>query len=53
MVDTKGTIINSKEVVISEGVNMILINQNVDAGVYYIKITNGVNSSKVVKHVLR
>ena len=53
MVDTKGTIINSREVVISEGVNMILINQNVDAGVYYIKITNGVNSSKVVKHVVR
>jgi hypothetical protein len=53
MVDTKGTIINSKEVVISEGVNMILINQNIVTGVYYIKITNGVNSSKVVKHVVR
>lgn len=53
MVDTKGTIISTKEVQIGEGVNMLLINQNVDAGVYYIKITNGVHSSKVVKHVIR
>jgi hypothetical protein len=53
MVDTKGTIVSTKEVQISEGVNMLLINQNVDAGVYYIKITNGLNSSKIVKHIIR
>jgi hypothetical protein len=53
MVDTKGVLVNSKDVIISEGVNMLLINQNLEAGIYYIKITNRVNSSKVVKHVIR
>jgi hypothetical protein len=33
--------------------NMLIINQNLEAGVYYIKITNRVNSSKVIKHVIK
>jgi hypothetical protein len=53
MVDTKGVLVNSKDVIISEGVNMLLINQNLEAGIYYIIITNRVNTSKVVKHVIR
>jgi hypothetical protein len=53
MVDMKGVLVNSKDVIISEGVNMLLINQNLEAGIYYIKITNRVNTSKVVKHVIR
>jgi len=53
IVDTKGVIVNSKDITILEGINMLIINQNLESGVYYINITSGQNSSKVVKHLIK
>jgi len=53
MVDMKGTVVSRKEIKIIEGTNLIYVNENLTPGIYYIKITNRFNSSKVIKHVIR
>jgi hypothetical protein len=53
MLDTRGTTISVKEVMIEEGVNVFYLNENMAPGIYYISITNGLNSTEVVKHSVR
>ena len=53
MIDIKGKIITSKAFNIVEGVNSLMINENVQPGVYYIKLINADYTTKVVKHVVR
>jgi hypothetical protein len=53
MIDIKGKIITSKAFNIVEGVNSLMINENVQPGVYYIKLINGFYTTEVVKHVVR
>jgi hypothetical protein len=53
MVDTKGTIVAFKNINIVEGFNSFLINENIQPGVYYIKLTNADYTTIVVKHVVR
>jgi hypothetical protein len=53
MMDTKGTIVASKTINVVEGVNSLMINENVQPGVYYIKLINGDYTTKVVKQVIK
>jgi hypothetical protein len=53
LVDTKGTIVSMKEVEITEGTNLFYLNENVTPGIYYLSISNGANSTEVIKHSVR
>ena len=53
MVDTKGTIVSKMEIEVVDGVNVFYLNENVAPGIYYISISNGVNSTEVIKHSIR
>jgi hypothetical protein len=53
LVDTKGTVVSMKEVQVEEGTNLFYLNENMAPGIYYISISNGMNSTEVVKHSVR
>jgi hypothetical protein len=53
LVDTKGTLVSIKEVEITEGTNLFYLNENVTPGIYYLSISNGTNSTEVIKHSVR
>jgi hypothetical protein len=53
IVDTRGTVVSVKEVSIEEGVNVFYLNEDMAPGIYYISVTNGTNSTEVVKHSVR
>jgi hypothetical protein len=42
-----------KEVEITEGTNLFYLNENVTPGIYYLSISNGINSTEVMKHSVR
>ena len=51
--DTKGTVVSLKEVQVEEGTNLFYLNENMAPGIYYISISNGKNSTEIVKHSVR
>jgi hypothetical protein len=53
VIDTKGTIVSMKEIQVEEGTNLFYLNENMAPGIYYISISNGMNSTEVVKHSVR
>ena len=53
IIDTKGVLVLGKLVQINKGVNIIAINEGLVPGMYYIFITNGTNSTKIHRHIVR
>ena len=53
MVDTKGTVVSTMNVEVVDGVNVFYLNEDVAPGIYYLSISNGVNSTEVIKHSIR
>jgi hypothetical protein len=53
VIDTKGTIVSMKEIQVDEGTNLFYLNENMAPGIYYISISNGMNSTEVVKHSVK
>jgi hypothetical protein len=51
--DSKGMIVAKQDVQITDGTNMILFEEQLPSGMYYLQIKNGRNSSKVLKHSIR
>lgn len=51
--DSKGMIVAKQDVQITDGTNMILFEEQLPSGIYYLQIKNGRNSSKVLKHSIR
>jgi hypothetical protein len=53
MTDSKGNLVYQKQVEIQKGISLWQINEaDLAPGIYFIKITNGSNSTKVLKHTL-
>ncbi len=53
MIDTKGTVVATKVVDVVDGVNLFTIDENVSPGMYYISISNGTSTTKVLKHSIK
>jgi hypothetical protein len=53
LVDTKGTVVSMKEVEVAEGTNLFYLNENMAPGIYYLSISNGTNSTEVIKHSVK
>jgi hypothetical protein len=50
--DSKGKLVAQRTVEILDGTNMIRIEEPLAAGMYYLQLQNGTNSSKLLKHVI-
>jgi hypothetical protein len=53
MIDTKGTVVSTMNVEVVDDVNVFFLNENVAPGIYYLSISNGTNSTEVIKHSIR
>jgi hypothetical protein len=50
--DSKGSLVSKRSVEILDGTNMIRIEEPLAAGMYYLQLQNGTNSSIILKHVI-
>jgi hypothetical protein len=53
IVDSKGTIVSQINVDMKDGINIFVVNESFDTGIYFIKISNGTKSTEVIKHAIR
>ena len=53
IVDTKGSVVFVKSIVVNSGINMYVIQQNLAPGIYYINVENGSKTTTIVKHSVR
>jgi hypothetical protein len=50
--DSKGRLVAQRTVEILDGTNMIRIEEPLAAGMYYLQLQNGTNSTRLLKHVI-
>ena len=53
ILDSKGTLISKRELELKDGINMFVINEELESGIYFINYTVGKKSTKVLKHVVK
>ena len=53
IVDTKGSVVFVKSIVVNSGINMYVIQQNLAPGIYYINVENASKTTTIVKHSVR
>jgi hypothetical protein len=53
IVDTKGSVVFMKSIVVNSGINMYVIQQDLAPGIYYINVENGSKTTTIVKHSVR
>ncbi|MBU3661271.1 MAG: T9SS type A sorting domain-containing protein [Flavobacteriales bacterium] len=53
LIDTKGTLVSTKEIVVEDGTNLFYLNENMAPGIYYLSISNGTTSTEIVKHSVK
>ncbi|MDB4649859.1 T9SS type A sorting domain-containing protein, partial [Crocinitomicaceae bacterium] len=53
VIDLNGRVVLSKPLEVKSGMNLFVINESFQSGVYYLKIVNGQAYSNVVRHIIR
>jgi hypothetical protein len=53
VVDLNGRIVLSKPLEVKSGMNLFVINESFQSGIYYLKIVNGQAYSSVVRHIIK
>ena len=53
MVDATGKVIEQREIEVNEGINMFVINQELNPGIYFLNITNGSKSTSMLRHAIK
>jgi len=51
--DSKGNRVINKPIEVKNGINMYILNENISNGLYYINISNGEQSTNVLKHTVQ
>ena len=52
IVDASGKVIEQLNIEVKEGINLFMINQTLNPGIYFLNITNGDKSTPVVRHAV-
>ena len=52
IVDASGKVIEQLNIEVKEGINLFMINQALNPGIYFLNITNGDKSTPVVRHAV-
>jgi hypothetical protein len=53
MVDASGKVIEQREIEVKDGINMFVINQELNPGIYFLNISNGSKSTPVIRHAIK
>ena len=53
MVDATGKVMEQREIEVNEGINMFVINQELNPGIYFLNITNGSKSTSILRHAIK
>jgi len=53
MVDASGKVIEQRNIDVKEGINLFVINQDLNPGIYFLNITNGAKSTQILRHAVK
>ena len=53
IVDVHGKVIDQRSIDMKEGINMFVISETLNQGIYFLNITNGTKTTQVIKHAIR
>jgi hypothetical protein len=53
IVDVHGKVIDQRSIDMKDGINMFVINETLNPGIYFLNITNGIKSTQVIKHAVK
>jgi hypothetical protein len=53
IVDATGKVIEQREIEVKDGINMFVINQEMTPGIYFLKISNGLKTTTVLRHAIK
>jgi hypothetical protein len=53
MVDAQGKVIERRAIEVKPGINMFVMNQNLKPGMYFLNVSNGSNSTPVIRHSIK
>ena len=53
MVDAQGKVIERRAIEVKPGINMFVMNQNLNPGMYFLNVSNGSKSTPVIRHSIR
>jgi len=53
MVDATGKVIEQRTIEVKEGINLFVVNQELNPGIYFLNITNGAKTTEVLRHAIK
>jgi hypothetical protein len=53
IVDATGKVMEQREIVMNDGINMFVINQELTPGIYFMNVSNGTKSTSVLRHAVK
>jgi hypothetical protein len=51
--DATGKVIEQRAIDVKEGINLFVINQELNPGIYFLNITNGAKSTQILRHAVK
>jgi hypothetical protein len=52
IVDVHGKVIDQRKIEVKDGINMFVISEKLNPGIYFLNITNGTKTTQVIKHAV-
>jgi len=52
IVDAQGKVIDQRSIEVKDGINMFVISETLNPGIYFLNITNGTKSTPVLRHAI-
>jgi hypothetical protein len=53
IVDAQGKVIDQRSIEVKDGINMFVISEKLNPGIYFLNITNGTKTTQVIKHAVK
>ncbi len=53
IVDAQGKVIDQRSIEVKDGINMFVISETLNPGIYFLNITNGTKTTQVIKHAVK
>jgi len=53
IVDAQGKVIDQRTIEVKDGINMFVISEELNPGIYFLNITNGIKTTQVIRHAIK
>jgi hypothetical protein len=53
IVDATGKVIDQRQIEVKDGINMFVISEELNPGIYFLNITNGKKTTEVIRHAVK